>query len=250
MKLNIKKFADLTGVSVRTLHYYDEIGLLKPDEVDAQNGYRFYGDAAFARMQEVLFYRELDFSLADISDMLSSPNYNKQEALRGQKELLRLKKERLERIIAAIECTEKGETIMDMQAFDHKEFERAKETYQAEAKQRWGDTAAYAEHRQKTAGYTKQKWNELSKGINTIIAEFAAAKQLGVQPADDATMALTEKLKDFITETQYTCTNEILIGLGEMYVADNRFTKNIDRAGEGTAAYMREAIKAYCSTKS
>ena len=96
MKLQIKEFAELTGVSVRTLHYYDEIGLLKPSYVDEQNGYRFYDENPLERMQEILFYRELDFSLKSIVEILASPNYNKQKALAEQKRLLTLKKDRLE----------------------------------------------------------------------------------------------------------------------------------------------------------
>ena len=103
MKMQIKEFAELTGVSVRTLHYYDEIGLLKPSEVDAQTGYRFYDENSFERMQEILFYRELDFSLKTISEILSSPDYDKQQALSRQRKLLLAKKERLEQLIMAID---------------------------------------------------------------------------------------------------------------------------------------------------
>ena len=114
MNMQIKEFARLTGVSVRTLHYYDEIGLLKPACVDAHTGYRYYDEHSLLRMQEILFYRELDFSLKSISEILSSPNYDKQMALREQKKLLTLKKERLERLIAAIDSAAKGETVMDV----------------------------------------------------------------------------------------------------------------------------------------
>lgn len=103
MKMLIKEFADFTGVSVRTLHYYDEIELLKPAIVDEQTGYRYYDEQSFERMQEILFYRELDFSLKSICSILSSPDYNKEKAMEEQKRLLILKKERLERIIAALE---------------------------------------------------------------------------------------------------------------------------------------------------
>ncbi len=245
MKLPIKKFAELTGVSVRTLHYYDEIGLLKPDKVDEQSGYRFYGDKAFARMQEILFYRELDFSLRDIADILSSPNYDKTEALRGQKRLLTLKKERLEGIIEAIERAEKGEKI-EMSTFDNSEFEKAKDEYRDEVEARWGSTDAYTEYKKKTANYKKEDWNKVGEGINAIIDEFAKAHASGMNPTEKAALGLAKKLRDFITETQYTCTKEILASLGEMYVADERFKKNIDKHGEGTAEFMSEAIKAFC----
>lgn len=245
MKLTIGKFAELTGVSVRTLHYYDEIGLLTPDFTDEATGYRFYGDRAFLRMREILFYRELDFPLKDIKDLLSSPNHNKQKALEGQKRLLILKKQRLENIIRAIERAEKGESD-DMSAFDNSEFEKAKETYRDEVNRRWGDTDAYKEYREKTAGYTKEHWNNVAAGINAILAEFAEAHASGTKATDPAALTLAKKLQDFITETQYTCTEEILLSLGEMYVGDARFQKNIDCHGEGTAEFIRDTIRVYC----
>ena len=117
MKLQIKEFARLTGVSVRTLHYYDEIGLLAPGFVDAENGYRFYDEKSLERMQEILFYRELDFELKSIMKILSSKNYDKKKAISEQKKLLTLKKERLERLIIALEKAEKGETDMQVSTF-------------------------------------------------------------------------------------------------------------------------------------
>ena len=150
MKQQIKEFAELTGVSVRTLHYYDEIGLLKPSYVDEQNGYRFYDETSLERMQEILFYRELDFSLKSIAEILASPNYDKPKALAEQKRLLTLKKNRLERLIAALEQAEKGEITMS--AFDNSEYETARQQYEDEAKQRWGGTDAYKESQAKTAG--------------------------------------------------------------------------------------------------
>ena len=114
MKMHIREFAKLTGVSVRTLHYYDEIGLLNPSFVDEQNGYRSYDERSLERMQEILFYRELDFSLKSIAEILSSPNYNKRKALIEQKRLLTLKKDRLERLIKALDSAVKGEIVVNL----------------------------------------------------------------------------------------------------------------------------------------
>ena len=133
-----KEFADLTGVSVRTLHYYDEIGLLRPGHVDEQTGYRYYDEISLERMQQILFYRELDFPLKTILRIVSSPSYDKQKALRDQKQLLKLKKERLERLICALEEAERGE-IIDMSIFDNKELEAKREEYAKEAEARWGE---------------------------------------------------------------------------------------------------------------
>lgn len=173
MKMSVKEFAKLTNVSVRTLHYYDEIGLLCADYVDEHNGYRYYGEPALERMQEILFYRELKCSLKDIMEILSSPDYNKHEALKKQKYLLVLKKERLERIINTIERIEKGEQTMDFNVFDNSKFDAATEKYKKEARERWGNTEAFKESEIKTAGYSKEKQNDINTGLNKIIDEFA-----------------------------------------------------------------------------
>ena len=140
-------------MSVRTLHYYDEINLLKPAEIDENNGYRFYDRTALERMQEILFYRELGFPLKSICEILSSPDYDKQKALSEQKKLLILKKERLERIISAIDNAEESEVVM--KALNNNDYEVARKQYEAEAKERWGKTEKYREHTEKTKDYSK-----------------------------------------------------------------------------------------------
>ncbi len=242
MKMNVSEFAKLTGVSVRTLHYYDEIGLLKPDFVSENTGYRFYSEKAFSTMQEILFYRELDFSLKSIKEFITSPSHNKTEALKAQKQLLILKKQRLERIIEAISSAEKGEKIMSFDAFNSSEINK----YKDEVKRRFGGTEAYRQSQEKTANYTENDWSNLEQGLNQIIGEFAKAKDDGIKETDQEAKVLVKKLQNFITETQYSCTNEILASLGEMYVVDERFKKNIDKAGSGTAEFMSKAIKEYC----
>lgn len=246
MKLQIKEFAVLTGVSVRTLHYYDEIGLLKPSFVDEQNGYRFYDETSLERMQEILFYCELDFSLKSIGEILVSPNYDKQKAFAEQKRLLTIKKERLERLIAALEQAENGEITMS--AFDNSEYETARQQYEDEAKQRWGGTDAYKESLAKTAGYSKEQWSDALGGMNGIFAEFADCKNCGESVDSDTAQRLVKKLQNYITEHFYHCTDEILTGLGQMYIGDGRFKNNIDKCGEGgTAEFVSEAIKIYCT---
>ena len=238
--MQIKEFAEVTGVSVRTLHYYDEIGLLTPAFVDKSTGYRFYDEKSILRMQEILFYRELDFSLKSIKEILSSPNYDKNKALNEQRHLLALKKERLERLISAIDGALKGENIM--KAFDSSEFEK----YKAETKEKWGQTPAYKEYDKRTRGYSKSKWNDLADGMDGIMAEFALCMKKGETPDSAATQALVKTLQTYITENYYLCTNEILAGLGQMYVGDERFKNNIDKHADGTAAFIREAMEVYC----
>ena len=240
MKMLIKEFAEFTGVSVRTLHYYDEIDLLPPAFVDKDSGYRFYDENSLLRMQEILFYRELEFPLKSIKEILSSPNYDKNKALNEQKRLLTLKKERLERLISAIDGAVKGENIM--KAFDNSEFEK----YKAEAQEKWGSTDAYKEHQEKTKNYTKQKWNDLAEGMDQIMAEFALCMKHGEAPDSAKTQTLVKALQRHITENYYLCTNEILAGLGQMYVGDERFKNNIDKHADGTAEFICEAIEVYC----
>ena len=242
--MHIKEFAKLTGVSVRTLHYYDEIGLLKPAFVDEQNGYRGYDEKSLERMVEILFYRELDFSLKSILEILSSPDYDKAAAIRRQKELLTLKKERLERLISALDEVDKGE--IPMNTFNNNEYETARKQYADEAKQRWGNTDAYKESEQKTAGYSAGKWGDVNAGLNAVLAEFGAALKDGATPESETAQLLVKKLQTYITDNFYTCTAEILVGLGQMYVADERFRSNIDQNGAGTAEFISEAIKIYC----
>ena len=122
-----------------------------------------------------------------------------------------------------------------------------KNNYENEARERWGDTSAYREHEQKTKNYTKEKWAEANDGMMAIFAEFAACKQSGANADSNETQALVAKLQAHITENYYTCTDEILAGLGKMYVADERFKKNIDKYGEGTAIFIAEAIGLFCN---
>jgi DNA-binding transcriptional MerR regulator len=191
-------------------------------------------------MQEILFYRELDFPLKTIQALLSSPNYNKEQALRDQKQLLILKKERLERLIAAIDGAAKGENVMNV--FDSGELDQ----YKAEAQERWGHTDAYKEHREKTKHYGKGQWDQLAGEMDGIMAEFGTCMADGATPASAEAQRLVRKLQDHISAHYYNCTPQILAGLGQMYVADDRFRANIDRHGPGTAEFICQAILVYC----
>ena len=235
--MQIKEFAEQIGVSVRTLHYYDEIGLLKPSEVDAQNGYRFYDERSLERMQEILFYRELDFSLKTIAQILSSPDYDKQQALTRQRKLLLAKKERLERLIDALDSMEKGEGFMK----PNNEYEDLKNKYAEEVRQRWGSTDAYKESQQRNTDFS-----QAASLLDAVFEEFAELDRSGISPDDEAAKIQVEKLQRCITDNFYTCTNEILAGLGQMYAADVRFKTNIDKHGVGTAEFVSQCINSYC----
>ncbi|MGN1194769.1 MAG: MerR family transcriptional regulator [Acutalibacteraceae bacterium] len=242
--MQIKQFAALTGVSVRTLHYYDEIGLLKPEYVDEHNGYRYYGEQSLKRISEILFYRELDFSLKAVSEILSLPNYDRQTALKGQRELLILKRNRLDRLITALDDAGKGQ--ITMQVFDNSEYEKALTEYKAEAEKKWGKTDEYRQFSEKTKDYGDEKWCEVNAGMDIIFGRFARVKAAGFEPGSDEAKAVAEELQNYITQNCYNCDKQILSCLGEMYVSDERFKENIDRHAQGTADFASKAIKAYC----
>lgn len=243
MRLSISETAVLTKVSVRTLHYYDEIGLLKPSDV-TEAGYRYYDDEALMTLQQILFYRELDFPLKEIKYILNSPGYDRNDALMRHRELIEMKQRRLSGLLALIDNTLKGERAMNFEAFDMKEIEDAKEKYSREAKERWGDTQAYKESIKRTESYGKEEWNVIQEEMHRIWKAFADSMEKA--PADDSVQVLVEDWKKLLTKNFYPCTIEILAGLGDMYTSDERFRKSMDCYREGTAEYMGRAIRIYC----
>ena len=238
MRLSVSQMAKLTGVSIRTLHYYDHIGLLCP-EIAADSGYRWYGAADVEKMQQILFYRELDFPLKDIREILADPRYDKQEALRRQRRLLLLKRERLDGLLELLDANLKGERTMEFKEFDAGELEAARRQYADEAKARWGHTEAWRESQEKTADPESQ-----AADMNDIFRRAAALRE--GDPAGAEAQALVKEWQGFISGHYYTCTKEILAGLGTMYTGDERFQKNLDRFGAGTADFLSRAIAIYC----
>lgn len=239
----VKEVSKFTGVSVRTLHHYDAIGLLKPTTV-TQAGYRLYDDTALERLQQILLFRELEFSLKEIQAILESPNFDRNKALEQQIALLTLKKEHLENLILFARGIQAiGVKEMDFTAFDTAKIDE----YAAEAKATWGQTAAYREFREKSKNRTDAEMQDLSSQMMALFTEFGAMRTL--PPASDLVSAQVKKLQTFITEYFYTCSNEMLQKLGKMYAGGGRFTENIDKAGGvGTAEFVCRAIEAFCST--
>ena len=239
--LTVHEVSERTGVSVRTLHHYDAIGLLTPAEV-TQAGYRLYDDRSLKRLHSILFFRELQFSLKEIKDILDDPGFDPQKALDQQIRLLELQRERIDRIIKQAKEMKKGDKTMGFDIFDHKEIEQ----YKQEAKEKWGGTEAYKESERKAAGRTTEQESGVAEGLMDVFREFGALRNL--PPEDPAVQEKVEQLQQYITKHYYTCSKEILKGLGQMYVCDERFRGNIDRAtGEGTAEFVSKAIAAYCS---
>ena len=233
----VKEVSRITGVSVRTLHHYDAIGLLRPTQV-TESGYRLYDDAALQRLQTILFFRELEFPLQEIKDILDTPNFDPREALADQIHLLELRKQHLENLIAhARKIHKTGVIDLNFNPFDKHEMD----AYTAEAKAKWGKTEAYQEYEKKSSGKDAQNGDALM----AIFAEIGAVRHL--DPAAPEVQALVGKIQNHITAHFYNCTNPILAGLGQMYVADERFKANIDRAGgEGCAEFAAKAIEIYC----
>ena len=240
--MTVNEVSKLTGVSIRTLQYYDNIGLLKPAEY-TESGYRLYDDTALERLQQILLFRELEFPLKEIKDIIGSSDFDKKKALDQQIELLTLKKEHLENLISfARGLKKKGAKNMDFSAFDTTKLDE----YARKAKKQWGDTAAYKEYEKKTEGRSKEDNASVMQEFMGLFIEFGRLKDKS--PESSETQAMVQKLKDYITEHFYNCTNDILAGLGKAYVSGNEFTENIDKAGgAGTASFASKAIAVYCS---
>lgn len=239
----VRETARLSGVSVRTLHYYDSIGLLRPAGT-TEAGYRLYGEEELKRLQQILFFRELGFPLADIRRILSDPGFDSRKALLEHRRLLTMERDRLDGLLRLVDRILKGEQSMSFQEFDSTAIEAARREYAGEAKERWGSTEAWRESEKKTASYGPEDWAKIQLEAEEIFRAFAAEMKMKKPPEDPAVQALVRRRQDFITKWFYTCTDEILAGLGEMYVADERFRKNIDRYGEGLAEFISRAIRA------
>ena len=237
----VKEVSMLTGVSVRALHHYDAIGLLKPSRV-TEAGYRLYDEASLGRLQAILLFRELQFPLKEIRQILDSPEFDPREALEQQIRLLELQRQHLDALIShARQIQSTGVIPMDFTPFDRSELDE----YAAQAKAKWGKTEAYKEFEQKTANQTPAQQKDTGDGLMAIFAEIGAIRH--TSPASGEAQALVAKLQGFITEHYYTCTRQILRSLGQMYIAGDSMTDNIDKAGgEGTAEFAHQAIEIYC----
>lgn len=239
--MTVKEVSDLTGVSIRTLHYYDQLGLL-PAAGHTDSGYRLYDDAALERLQQILLFRELQFSLKDIQRILTNSAFDRRKALAQQIELLTLKKQHLESLISLAQKTlTTGGTYMDFTAFDTQKIQE----YTRQAKQQWGATSAYKEFEQKTAHQTAQEAADMGSRLMEILAVFGGMQHKS--PAAPAVQTQVKALQAFITEHYYTCTKEIFAQLGQMYGAGGAFTENINAVGgPGTAEFAAKAIEVYC----
>ena len=240
--MTVHEVSELTGVSVRALHHYDKLGLLKPAAV-TEAGYRLYDEGSLVRLQSILLFRELQFPLKDIGAILDSPAFDRNKALSQQIELLELQKEHIENLIDLA----KGMKAMgvkhltDFKAFDTRKIDE----YARQAKASWGTTPEWKEYEEKSKGRTREEGNALALGMMDIFREFGAIRD--ADPASAEAQALVTKLQDYITEHFYTCSDQILYGLSRMYDGGGEMTENIDRAGgPGTGAFAAAAIAVHC----
>lgn len=239
----VGQVSKISGVSQRTLRYYDGIDLLKPTERTGGK-YRLYDDTALEKLRTILFLRELGFELSEIKEIISNPDFIFEDMLREQVSILEIKKRKIERLLKlAREISEKGGEYMDFSAFNR---EKEKE-YRDEAKKRWGNTPAYRESEEKEQKRTDGEKKLIADSLMKIFVEFSEIKTLS--PESEKAQMLVSKLKNHISENYYECSNDILSSLGQMYVLDDRFRENIDGyAAEGTARFVSEAI-AYFTSK-
>lgn len=239
----VNEVSRLTGVSIRTLQYYDKIGLLPPADY-TEVGYRLYDDETLQKLQIILLFRELEFPLKDIRRIIESPVFDREKALEQQIHILELKKEHIENLIDLARGVKKSgvKDMTDFTAFDTAKID----DYIAKAREYWGDTAAFKEFEEKNADRTSEE----NAGINTelmkIFAQFGGMKDM--DSASPKVQKQVKKLQDYITDKFYKCTNTILSSLGHAYSAEGEMNRNIDKAGgKGTGEFVDKAIQIYCS---
>jgi len=239
--MTVNEVSKLTGVSIRTLQYYDTIGLLPPTEY-TEAGYRLYDDTAMERLQQILLFKELEFPLKEIKTIIDAPNFDRNKALEQQIELLTMKKEHLENLINfARKIKTTGVNKMDFNVFDTTKMDE----YARKAKEQWGETSEYKEYKEKASNQSSDTQKIAWQNLMLIFVEFGKMKDKN--PDNEAVQFQVKKLQDYISEHFYKCSKEILKGLGAMYASGGEFTENIDRAaGIGTAVFAAKAIEIYC----
>ncbi|MDY7229500.1 MerR family transcriptional regulator [Hyalangium rubrum] len=246
MSLTVSQVARLAGVSVRALHHYDEIGLLRPSG-RSEAGYRLYEQRDLQQLQQVLFFKELGFALEEITRIMGDPAFDLRAALRMQRQLLTERATRVHALIgavdAALESLEKGTVMTKEEMFEvFGDFDPSK--YEDEVRERWGNTEAYKESARRTSKYAKKDWERIKAEGEQISRDLAAQLAAGKAPTDPRVMELAEQHRGYISRWFYPCSPEMHRGLGELYVNDSRFTENIDKERPGLAQFMRDAFRA------
>ncbi|MFE0101412.1 MerR family transcriptional regulator [Streptomyces sp. NPDC059009] len=246
MSYSVGQVAGFAGVTVRTLHHYDEIGLLAPSE-RSHAGHRRYSDADLDRLQQILFYRELGFPLDEVASLLDDPRADPRAHLRRQHELLTARIEKLQKMAAAVENAMEARK-MGINLTPEEKFEvfgdHDPDQYAEEVAERWGDTEAYRESQRKAASYTKEDWKRINTEMEAIHARMADVLARGLAADSTEAMDVAEEHRLFITRSHYACSHELHSCLGRMYVDDERFTATYEAIRPGLAVFMRDAILA------
>jgi DNA-binding transcriptional MerR regulator len=237
----------MSGTSVRTLHHYDEIGLLVPSG-RSDSGYRLYGAGDLSRLRRILFYRELDFGLEQIGAMLDGSDGNgAADELRVQHRLLRERLRRTERLLEALE-TEMEARSMNIGLTPEEQFEifgpETPAKHEAEAQQRWGHTDAWRESRRRAAAYSKADWVQIKAAADANLAGFAQAMSQGEPATGDVARRLADEHRAHISQWFYDCSPQMHARLAELYIADPRFTSHYEKVAPGLARYVHDAIVA------
>jgi DNA-binding transcriptional MerR regulator len=245
--MNVSEVAELTGVSVRTLHHYDQIGLLCPKR-NPENGYREYSDGELDLLQQILFFRECGFSLASIQTLLASPTYDRDQVFALQRNYLLREKRRIDAMLGTLEKTmkaSKGELTMTPEE-KFAGFDFTDNPYEEEARRLWGDEKVDQSNR-KIAALTADGRKAITKEMHDLFTELAALRHEA--PDSAKAQAAMEEMYRYFNRSFAAYTPEAFAGLGQMYIADERFTKNIDRYGEGLSRFLAEAMAVYASRK-
>ncbi|MFD9328993.1 MerR family transcriptional regulator [Streptomyces sp. NPDC060065] len=246
MSYPVGQVAGFAGVTVRTLHHYDEIGLLAPSG-RSHAGHRRYSDADLDRLQQILFYRELGFPLDEVAALLDDPEADPRAHLRRQHELLTARIEKLQEMAAAVEHAMEARR-MGINLTPEEKFEvfgdKDPEAHAEEAERRWGGTEAYAESQRRAARYTKDDWKRMQAEVASWGERYDALMEAGEPPTGERAMDMAEEHRQHITKWFYECSYEIHQGLGDMYVSDERFKEFYDSMRPGLAEHLRDAIGA------
>jgi len=253
MEYTVKKLAQMSGVSSRTLRYYDEIGLLKPARINS-SGYRIYGGNEVDLLQQILFYRELEVSLEDITDIMNQPSFDQMTALKNHQNQLKKKRAHLDNIIANVEltiaCKQGGITMSDkdkFEGFKEKMVEDNEKKYGKEIREKYGDDTVDASNA-KMMGMSQEDYQALTKLGAEIFSLLEKAYETG-DPASELALKLAEKHKEWLMYSWSTYSKEAHAGLAEMYVADERFTAFYDKHVQGGTEFLRDAILIYVGMK-
>lgn len=255
MTYTINKIAGLAGITLKTLRHYDKLGLLVPSgRSDA--GYRLYSDEDVEKLQQILFFRELDFPLVRIKEIMDNPDYDRQRALEMQIEFLEERAKRYrslstlaKKTLKKLKGDEKMKNDEMFEGFDYDKIVEHEKKYEAEVKERWGETDAYKISKQRTDKYTKEDWERINNEIGANFEMLLRCFRENVPAESEEMMAVCDGFRNHITKNFYPCTLEIYSNLGNMYVMDERFTAYYDKYEVGLAKYYNDAIQYYCITK-